>query len=178
MTKLLHSAALICVSIAVVTDVRHHRIPNWLTIPMMLLGLILNGLFYGLDGFFMSLKGLALGFALLFFVYLLGGMGGGDVKLLAAVGALLGPRMVFIAFIWTALVGGGMAIVVVISKKAFNRTFQNLRMLILSWVLGVSTEDANFTIRNPSLAKLPYGVAIALGTALAVWLQRIPRLDY
>ena len=178
MVKILYGASLICVSISVVTDIRLRKIPNWLTIPAMLLGLILNGFFFGSSGLILSLEGLALGFGLLFFVYLLGGMGAGDVKLLSAVGALLGPRLVFYTFIWTALTGGLMAVAVVVTKRVFKQTFHNLKMLIQGWVLGISNSETNFTIRNQSLITLPYGVAIAVGTALAIWIQRIPRPSF
>jgi prepilin peptidase CpaA len=104
-------------------------------------------------------------------------MGAGDVKLLSAVGAILGPRLVFFAFIWTAIAGGVIAVTVMISRKAVMQTFRNLRILIQGWVIAGSNSEANLTIRNQSLIKLPYGVAIAVGTSLAVWLQWIPGLE-
>jgi prepilin peptidase CpaA len=178
MIKTVFAVSVLCVSIAAIADIRTRKIPNWLTIPTMGLGLVLNGASSGMSGLLLSLEGLGLGFCLLFVVYLLGGMGAGDVKLLSAVGAIVGPRLVFYAFIWTALVGGLMAMALIVSRKMVKRTFHNLKMLILGWILGVSNREANLTIRNQSLITLPYGVAIAIGTTLAVWLQRIPTWNF
>jgi prepilin peptidase CpaA len=178
MNKTVFAISVFCVSIAAIADIRTHKIPNWLTFPTMGLGLVLNGASSGMSGLLLSLEGLGLGFGLLFVVYVLGGMGAGDVKLLSAVGAIVGPRLVFYAFIWTALVGGLMAMALIVSRKTVKRTFHNLKMLILGWILGVSNREANLTIRNQSLITLPYGVAIAIGTTLAVWLQRIPTWNF
>ncbi len=178
MNRILFGVSLVCVMTAAISDFHVRRIPNWLTLPSILLGLVLNGAFFGWSGLVLSLKGLGLGFLLLFFWYLLGGMGAGDVKLLSAVGAILGPRLVFFAFIWTAIAGGVIAVTVMISRKAVMQTFRNLKILIQSWVIAGSNSEANLTIRNQSLIKLPYGVAIAVGTSLAVWLQWIPGLEF
>jgi prepilin peptidase CpaA len=178
MIKTVFAVSILCVSIAAITDVRARKIPNWLTIPTMGLGLVLNGGSSGWGGLLLSLEGLVLGFCLLFVVYMLGGMGAGDVKLLSAVGAVVGPKLVFYAFIWTAIAGGLMAMGLIVWKKTLLQTLRNLRMLILGWMLGVSNREANLTIRNQSLSTLPYGVAIAIGTTLAVWLQRIPTWNF
>ena len=96
---------------ASVTDIRDHRIPNWLTLSGMVVGLASYFLAGGFRGLLFSAEGLILGFALLIPFYMCGGMGAGDVKLLAAVGALLGPSGVMKAFLCTALVGGAYAII-------------------------------------------------------------------
>lgn len=168
----------VCVSFAAVIDVFTQKIPNWLTLPSMAVGLCLNCWFFGSTGLFSSAQGLLVGFGLLFLVYRLGGMGGGDVKLLAAVGAFVGPRMVFYSFIWMALVGGVLAILLIAYKKAFGQTLQNLKVLLMGWLLQTHSGDANLTIKNQALLKLPYGVAIALGTILAVFLRQIPRFGF
>jgi prepilin peptidase CpaA len=166
------------VFVAAVMDVLTHRIPNWLTFAFIVAGIAMNGILSGLAGVFFGIQGLALGFALLFAFYLLGGMGAGDVKLLSAVGAALGPRMAFYAFIWMALSGGCLAVIIMLARRATLQTVGNLKMLVLGWLLRIPSEEANLTIRNQSLIKLPYGVAIALGTALAVWLKRMPSLGF
>jgi prepilin peptidase CpaA len=170
--------SVICVIVAAVIDVRTQKIPNWLTLPFTLIGMLLNFFINGNQGLISSALGLLAGFLLLYFVYLLGGMGAGDVKLLGAVGALLGPRMVFYTFIWMALAGGALAFLFILYKRAFSQTFRNLKILLLGWVLGIADSEANITIKNQSLVKLPYGVAIALGTILAVWLKQIPSFGF
>ena len=105
-------------------------------------------------------------------------MGAGDVKLLSTVGAFVGPKLVFYTFIWMALVGGVLALMLIIYKRAFSQTLQNLRFLLFGWILRTSTTETIMTIRNQSLLKLPYGVAIALGAIMAVWLQNIPGVAF
>jgi len=171
-------SSVICVIVAAVIDIRTQKIPNWLTLPFILIGLGLNCYLAGNNGLISSALGLLTGFLLLYFVYLLGGMGAGDVKLLCAVGALLGPRMVFYTFIWMSLAGGALALLIILYKRAFSQTFRNIKILLLGWVLGTAHSEANITIKNRSLIKLPYAVAIALGTLLAVWLKQIPNFGF
>jgi len=168
----------ICVLAGAIIDVLTHKIPNWVTFPSVMLGMLINCYVEGLHGLVFSILGLTTGFLLLFVVYLLGGMGAGDVKLLCAVGALLGPKLVFYTFIWMALAGGTLAIALIFYKKAFSQTLRNLKTLLLGWILRAPSEEADLTIRNQSLIKLPYGVAIAVGAILAVYLRRIPSFGF
>jgi|SRR5439155_2143196 len=178
MNHYLCGAAITCVVVAAVIDVLTQKIPNWLTVPSALLGVILNFHLYGAKGLSSSITGLIIGFLLLFFVYRVGGMGAGDVKLLCVAGAFLGPKLVFYSFIWMALVGGILALILILYKKAFSQTFRNLKILLLDWILRTHNKDANLTIRNETSIKLPYGVAIAAGVILAVWLKRIPDFGF
>lgn len=88
------------------TDLRDRTVPNWLTYSAVLLGLVWHSVTAGLRGVGFSLAGAAVGFAALLMFFLLGGMGGGDVKLLAAFGALIGPGLTFQALVWIAIFGG------------------------------------------------------------------------
>jgi prepilin peptidase CpaA len=167
-----------CVLTAAIIDIFTHKIPNWVTFPSAFLGLLIKCHVNGIQGLFSSGMGLIAGFFLLFVAYWLGGMGAGDVKLLCAVGAMLGPKLVFYTFIWMALAGGALAIALIIYKKAFSQTLRNLKTLLLGWVLGAPNEEANLTIRNQSLIRMPYGVAIAAGAILAVYVRRIPSFGF
>src|SRR5207244_2243119 len=166
MNYYLFGAAIICVVAAAIIDVLTQKIPNWFTLPSAFLGVILNFHLCGTKGLSSSIIGLITGFLLLFFVYRLGGMGAGDVKLLCAAGAFLGPKLVFYSFIWMALVGGVLALILIIYNKAFSQTFGNLKILVLSWILRSPSQEANLTLKNQALIKLPYGVAIATGVIL------------
>jgi prepilin peptidase CpaA len=161
-------------ALASVYDLLTRRIPNWLTLPGTLAGLSLNWWVGGYDGLLTGFFGLSTGFFLLFFFYLLGGMGGGDVKLLALVGSFLGPRFAFYAFVWMALSGGILAVGSLIYKRAFSQTARNLKSLLLGWILRTGQSASQIHLQNPSLIKLPYGLAIAIGTALAVYFQGLP----
>ena len=163
---------MIILGVACVSDIHTRRIPNWLTFPGTVAGLGLNCWAGGYEGLLAGLLGLTAGFFLLFFLYLLGGMGGGDVKLLALVGSFLGARLTFYAFIWMALSGGVLALGSLIYKRAFSATARNLKSLLLGWILRTGQNQIH--LQNPSLIKLAYGVAIAIGTALAVYFQALP----
>jgi len=92
--------------IGTATDVRFHKIPNWLTFPTMTIGVVYHTAAKGWEGFLFSLEGIAVGIACFAVPYLMGGMGAGDAKLMGAVGGLLGPAGTFIAFLFTAIIGG------------------------------------------------------------------------
>src|SRR5215467_6431570 len=109
---------------AAVYDVRFRRIPNWLNVTGVVLGLTLNSFLYqgispnvfGFAGLFFALKGLGLAFIVYVFLYALRAMGAGDVKLMAAVGAIVGWEDWFGIFVVTAIVGGIMALLLVIMR--------------------------------------------------------------
>ena len=134
------------VVIATFTDLRSRRIPNWLTIPFLAAGLVTGGILGGLPGLARSAAGM--GLAVLFFApfCFLRGMGWGDLKLLAAVGAWIGPGQTMFALVATAIAGGILAVVT------------------LLWHGVGSRLPARLTIDDPVGWKLPYAPAIAIGT--------------
>jgi prepilin peptidase CpaA len=164
----------ILVVVAAILDVYTRKIPNLLTVPAVLAGLVWNLSLYGWRGALSSFLGLCLGMGVLLVFYVLGGMGAGDVKLLGAVGALVGPQQVFYALILTALVGGVLALAYVIIKRAFSQTVFNLKGIVLSLPQvfiggGLKSMLAGDRVpleRQNSIA-FPYGVAIATGTLLS-----------
>ncbi len=102
-TSLVFLAVLLALS--VYWEMKEHRIPNWLTVSGMLAGLMLAYLRGG-ETLISSLVGLGIGFGFLFIFYVFGGIGGGDVKLMGAIGALLGHKLVVPALFYTAVIGG------------------------------------------------------------------------
>ena len=159
--------ALIISSIAAGLDIRSRRIPNWLTCSATLFGVGYHTILNGGHGFLFGAEGLFLGLALLIVFYALGGMGAGDVKLLAAVGALLGPKGVFITFIFTALVGGIYAMVLLFFRFRLIGTAVRLSTMFSSLRCGVSFSTSNTDGEPPALN---YGVCIAIGVFLtAFW---------
>jgi prepilin peptidase CpaA len=159
--------ALVIVSAAVVTDIRSRRIPNWLTFPSVAIGLLYHGITGGLYGLAYSASGLVLGCALFMVFYFLAGMGAGDVKLMGAVGALLGPHGVILSAFFTALAGGVYAIVLLAWYNRLGETASRYRVMV--WWL-VSTGKIVY-VPPPAGKKLPtlcYGVPIAIGTAFVV----------
>jgi prepilin peptidase CpaA len=150
--------------VAALSDLRSQRIPNWLTYPGILIAIVYHSIANGPDGFLFGLQGLGLGIGILLLPYVMGGMGAGDVKLLGAVGAMLGPRGVFAAFIFSALVGGIYALVVLLGRHGSLRTCL-FGMASLSGRFAGAGRGFSFSeTEGQGKPKLCYGVAIALGT--------------
>lgn len=103
--------------ISFVTDIKERKILNIVTFPAILFGLIYHSILNGMSGIAYSGLGFLLGFGLLLVPFLLGGMGAGDVKLMAAIGALTGMNFTLQAFVFIALIGGGISILLIIKQK-------------------------------------------------------------
>jgi prepilin peptidase CpaA len=112
----------IIASIALYTDTRRGLIPNWLTFPTLLAGLVLHGVVSGGDGLLLSAQGAGLGLGLFLIPFLLGGMGAGDVKLLAALGAFVGPEHIFATFVFSAILGGIIGAVCLVRRFGWQAT--------------------------------------------------------
>ncbi|WP_147534436.1 A24 family peptidase [Bacillus marasmi] len=154
---LLNILLLIILVVSFVTDLKNRRILNIITFPTMAIGLTYHTITAGWAGFSFSGLGLLLGLGLLFIPYLLDGMGAGDVKLLAAIGALKGTAFVFGAFLFTAIIGGIIALMILIGKKELLSTLK--RIIFFTKIKTLSGLD-----RSEYHHAFPYGVAIVLGT--------------
>jgi prepilin peptidase CpaA len=97
--------------VATITDLRSRRIPNWLTFPFLIAGPVLSAWLGGWHGFGQSMAGLGLGALIYGIFYIVGGMGMGDVKLCAAIGAWIGPSQLLLALVITGVTGGLMAVI-------------------------------------------------------------------
>ncbi|MEP7351986.1 MAG: A24 family peptidase [Acidobacteriota bacterium] len=151
---------------AVIDDLRRRQISNWICVAALTGGLGWQVGEYGWLGLGYGLGGAVAGFGVFLIFYLLGGMGGGDVKLMAGFGALLGTGKVLEAALWTAGVGGLIAVAVL--------AVRGLRGLIASQ--GRAVNQAAVEHRSPQQKQrdesIPYAPAIALG----VWLALVPRV--
>jgi prepilin peptidase CpaA len=146
---------------AVVTDLRSYRIPNWLTVPAMACGLLIHTLLNGQSGLIMSLEGLGLGLGLFLVFYVMGGMGAGDVKLMAAVGSILGPEGVLAAAVVTGLLGGVYAVATMIGHWGFGETVQRIQTMLLMRSMPLETASPE------AQPQLRYALVIGLGTLLS-----------
>jgi prepilin peptidase CpaA len=156
-------------------DLRERRIPNFLVFPAAFVGLGLNACL-GWEGLFFGMKGLALGFALLFVPYLIGAYKPGDVKLLAAIGAFVGPTGVFRVILATFLCYPLLAAFFMIRQRKVDITLLRFRRVFFNFLgyflpafklyaMRVEARDDQ-TIAS---ATTPFSVSIALGTLVALY---------
>lgn len=158
--------------IAVATDIRSHKIPNWLTFPAMLIGIGCHTYTHGYHGLIFSISGLFLGIALFIPFYFAAGMGAGDVKLLGCVGAVLGVKGVFISFLGTTIIGGVYAIILLVMHGYLWETMKRYWAIFTAFV--ITRKIMYIPPENPErMPALIYGVAIALGTILSIFISRV-----
>ncbi|WP_102027451.1 A24 family peptidase [Salirhabdus sp. Marseille-P4669] len=145
--------------ISLITDIKERRILNIVTLPTIVFAFSYHFISSGLDGLLFSVSGFFVGIGLLLIPFIMGGMGAGDVKLLAAIGALMGSLFVFYAFIYTALIGGLIAVILLAKKKELFSSFRRMLFAAQTKTLdGVYKEDMHHAF--------PYGVPIVFGTFL------------
>ena len=155
--------------VAAVIDGLKLKVPNWITFPMIISGWIYSATlspFAGWEGLCYSLIGTAVGLALLMPAYAIGGMGAGDVKLLAGVGAWVWGTTTLYAFAVSAIVGGVIALLMVLARKSWHK-HHNQFWMIWNEVLTVKNPEQLSAIaaeRKPSMLLLPYGIPIAIGS--------------
>jgi len=159
---------------AAALDLKTRRIPNWLSLSGIALGIILNVFLFETAGLWFSLKGLGLAFAVYFVLYLLHGMGAGDVKLMAAVGSIAGPGYWLLILIITSVIGAAAGLLIVAAKGRFRRTFENILVILISFRHGhlPYKENPELDVRRGEGLRLPHAVMIAVGTLVAIWVPR------
>jgi prepilin peptidase CpaA len=157
--------AVVLALIAGWTDWRSRRIPNWLTVPGFLVGVLANVLTSGRDGLKTSLLGAGLGLLVLLPFVLLRSLGAGDWKLAGALGAFVGWQALANLLMGSVFVAGVMALGLVIYKRRFKETMRNIGRLLAS-MLTFRMPGAEVSLDNPQSLKVPYGVALAVTTLL------------
>lgn len=153
--------------VAVITDLRTRRIPNWLVLPFLAAGISVCGWQQGWSGVGHSLEGMGLGLLLFGIFFVMGGMGAGDVKLCAAIGAWIGPRQLITALVITGLAGGVMALGWAIRGKFVGELFKGSGDLIFGLGRRGKDSDSKLVLSNPQARKMPYAPAIAIGTLIS-----------
>ena len=154
---------------AAIFDVRYRKIPNWLTIAGVVLGFVVN---FGIGppdgGILFALKGFAVGFGIFICLYVLRATGAGDVKLMSAVGALVGWERWVGIFLVTAVVGGIIAIILVAARGRLRRTLFNVGFILSEMKHGRPAYAAReeLDVRSSTAMRLPRGAVMAIGTLL------------
>jgi prepilin peptidase CpaA len=148
-------------AIAGYTDLRWRRIPNWLTVPALALGIAVNSIANGWTGTKAALLGAGLGLLILLPFVLLRSLGAGDWKLVGALGAFLGPQPLITVLFGTVLIAGIMALILIIWKRRVGQTLRNIgRMLAALFSLHLPGQE--LSLDNPQALKVPFGVAMAI----------------
>lgn len=154
--------------VAAVIDGWILKVPNWLTFPFIISGCVFSFVMFGMQGLGWSLLGVVVGLALLLPAYAIGGMGAGDVKLLAGVGAWMWGMATFHAFCVTTVVGAIMAVCMVLYKRAWTKHYSQFNAIVTE-IVNIRDADKLSAIaaeRKSRMFLLPYGIPIAVGSIL------------
>lgn len=146
-------------------DIRSRRIPNWLVAAGLVLGIALNSFLFEWTGLKISLLGIGLAFIIYFPLYMLRGMGAGDVKLMMAIGALTGPLAWLAIFIFTGILGGVVAVVLLLVRGRLTKTLWNVGFMLSQLMHFRAPFAANpeLDVRTGKGLRLPHAAVIALG---------------
>ncbi len=163
-------AALIAAILACVCDVTTRRIPNVLTFSTAAAALVFHGVFAAGSGVAYAAGGLVTGLLLFLPFFLLRGMGGGDVKLLAALGAWVGPGQAVKLALFAALAGGPLALAVVMWRGYGRTVLGNVWSLLMFWRVSGMRPHPTLTLEAGTGPRLPYAIPIAVGLVATIWL--------
>lgn len=171
---------LLIIMIAVKYDIKERRIPNFITFPAIIVGVFFSLLLDGYPGILFSLSGLAMGMMIFLIPFAMGGMGAGDVKLMGAIGAIMGWKFVLLSGLFTAIIGGIISIGYFIVKGGATQAFINIAGALVSpllYFIYLRNDSARilgyyeyFKQNKISTSKvyIPYGISIGAGTLLAL----------
>jgi prepilin peptidase CpaA len=151
---------------AAIFDIRFRRIPNWLVLVGLVLGFTVNIVLFGLAGLKTAALGMLLGFGVYLLLHLLHAMGAGDVKLMAAVGSMVGPGPWFGIFLLTAMIGGVFALILLVVKGRLRQGLWNVGYIFteLSHFRAPYMTREELDVKSSKALRLPHGVTIAVGT--------------
>ena len=156
---------------ACMTDLRTRRVPNALTLGAALAAVAFHAATSAGSGLLFAVLGWGVGLLMFLPLFALRGIGGGDVKLLAALGAWLGPSMVLWVAAFAAIAGGVFALVVSAMHGYTGQAFSNVWGLLSYWrVMGVKTHPG-LTLEATNAPRLPYALPMAAGLGITLWLR-------
>jgi prepilin peptidase CpaA len=164
--------AVACIAaVACAIDLRSRRIPNWLTFSAALVGLGYQLAVHGPGGALSGGAGLLVGIAIFFVPFALGGLGAGDVKLVAALGAWLGPYEIVWLALYTVIAGAVLAVGVSLVRGYLRQALSNIWLLLMHLRIVGFRPHPELTIHHARGPKLAYGVAIFAGTMVTIWIR-------
>jgi prepilin peptidase CpaA len=157
--------------VAAACDVATRRIPNALTFGAAVAALVVQGYLGGWSGAGIAVAGWAVGIALFFPIFALGGMGAGDVKLLGALGAWLGPVAAMWVALYAGIAGGLMGLIVAACSGYLAEAFTNIWGLLIYWRIAGLKPSPELTLSAHRGPRLAYAVPIFAGLMVTLWLQ-------
>lgn len=163
---LLNVILIVVLAICFITDLKQQRIYNKVIFPALITVLIIHLAASGLEGLKQSIIGFIIGLAVLVIPYLLGGIGAGDVKLLALIGAVKGSYFVLNTALYMAVIGGVIAFIIIVANGALLKVLKQIWMWIYSFICGIK-----YRLEFPTtgfIKKYPYGVAIVGGAFICL----------
>lgn len=156
---------------AVLWDMHTRRIPNVLTFGAALAGIVMHGYVAGPSGVMWALTGWAVGAAIFFPVFALGGMGAGDIKLLGAVGAWLGPMPALLVALYSGIAGGVMAVFVAALSGYLRKAFTNIWLLLMHWRVSGIRPAPDLMLTTQRGPRLAYALPVLAGLMVTLWLR-------
>ena len=168
MPSLITATVVAFVALCVVTDMRTRRIPNAISGPAMLLGLLLNTAHMGTAGLLDSLTGLGVTIGVLLWPFAMGGIGGGDVKMMGAVGSLLGPRLALMGLAAGVILGGAAMVWHLARQGRLSEKVMATATMFQAAALTRSLDPLRVSAADQGAIALPYSVPLGLGTLAAL----------
>jgi prepilin peptidase CpaA len=169
--NLFQGMAIAIALVAVAFDLKTRRIPNVLTFGSAVAVVVLHGIAGGWMAAGVALAGWVLGLALFLPLFALKGMGAGDVKLLAALGACIGPLAVVWVALFTSVAGGVIALIVASYSGYLRKSFENLYCLVMYWRVEGPRPAPEITLATHPGPRLAYAVPVLAGLVLTLWLR-------
>jgi prepilin peptidase CpaA len=149
-------------------DLRTRRIPNWITFPAMLVGLVLHGALDGVHGLLSAVLGGVVIFAIMLIIVAMRGMGMGDLKLLLAIGILAGMQRCLWVMFFTVIINGVIAIVLALRRGLLGTAAINTFKILRHAVVRPFTPHPELNLDNAAVYRFPFGVAVGLGCIVTV----------
>ncbi len=151
---------------SVVTDLKLRRILNVVTLPTLAIALLLHTMDGGVEGLIFGVKGMGLGFICFIIPYFIGAIGAGDVKLMSAVGTVVGIDHTLSAMLFIVLAGGGVAVVLLVRRRALRQSLSRTWMFFMNFVTMRDSSILKYGKDELSQEGMPFAVAIAAGVFL------------